>query len=56
MPHIIESDDAAERMVSAIARQETESHFPKKLTMWFKLIGLLPKTLQINLIKRKFAK
>ena len=54
MPFIISSDEAARRMSKAIAKKKLEYHFPKKLTMTFKLIGCLPLALQVYILKRYF--
>ena len=55
MPYIISSEDAARIIVKAIAKKKSECHFPKKLTTLFKFISVLPKNIQMKLIKRKFA-
>jgi short-subunit dehydrogenase len=56
MPFIMESTEAARRIINAIIKKQSHCHFPKKLTLIFKIIGLLPNPLKQILLKQKFAK
>ena len=54
MPGLIKPPEAAQAMLSGWAAGRFEIHFPKRFTLWMKLLGLLPRTLYFPLI-RKFT-
>ncbi|MDX1588827.1 MAG: SDR family NAD(P)-dependent oxidoreductase [Oleiphilaceae bacterium] len=45
MPFLISAEDAAERIVSGLAKGRREIQFPKRFTLTLKLMGLLPQWL-----------
>lgn len=45
MPFLVSADDAAERVVSGLAKGKNEIAFPKRFTWTLKLLGALPQTL-----------
>ena len=49
MPFRIEADDAARRIVDGIETKKPEIHFPRRLSLLFKLLTLLPSRLYIRL-------
>ena len=42
MPFRIEVDEAARRIADGMARQDPEIHFPKRFSIPFKLLAMLP--------------
>jgi len=52
MPFIIEADDAASRIFKGLASTSFETHFPKRFTLWLKLLQLLPYRLYLKLAAR----
>ncbi len=52
MPFLVEVEDAARIIVDGIARYKYEIHFPKRLSLAFKLLGLLPHGLYTRLASR----
>lgn len=52
MPCIISSDKAAQEIIKGLKAQKFEIHFPKKFTIWLKILRLLPYFLKLRLIKR----
>jgi NAD(P)-dependent dehydrogenase (short-subunit alcohol dehydrogenase family) len=49
MPFRIEADDAARRIVDGIEARKPEIHFPRRFSLLFKLLTLLPGRLYIRL-------
>lgn len=49
MPFIIEADEAASRIVKGLASTSFETHFPKRFTLWLKLLRFLPYGLYLKL-------
>ena len=49
MPFIIEADDAALRIVKGLSSTSFETHFPKRFTLWLKLLRFLPYRLYLTL-------
>ncbi len=52
MPFIIEADEAADRIANGLESKRFEVHFPKRFTLWLKLLKLLPYGLYLRLTKR----
>ncbi len=52
MPFIMNPDEAAARIIKGIARKHFCIHFPKRFTLWFKLLKLLPYSVYFALTKR----
>lgn len=52
MPFAIEAEEAARRIVDGIAAQQHEIHFPKRFSLPFKLLALLPSRLYTRLCAR----
>lgn len=50
MPAIVSSEQAATEIAAGLRARKREIHFPKRLTMTLKLIGLLPKFMQLRLL------
>lgn len=42
MPALITSEEAARQIITGLERGEFEIHFPKRFTLWLKLLRLLP--------------
>lgn len=51
MPAIISPDAAAEYMISGMTRGHFEIHFPRRFTLWIKLIAMLPYRLRLPLLR-----
>lgn len=49
MPFLIDSDNAARRIVRGLKRKTTHIHFPKRFTFWLQLESLLPMRWQLAL-------
>jgi short-subunit dehydrogenase len=54
MPALISPEQAAREMLKGWARGEFDIHFPKRFTLWLKLLRLLPYRLYFPLV-RKFT-
>lgn len=54
MPALISSDQAASEMLKGWAKGQFDIHFPKRFTLWLKLLRLLPYRLYFPLV-RKFT-
>ena len=52
MPALITPDQAAKAMLRGWAKGRFEIHFPKRFTLWLKLLRLLPHTMYFALIRR----
>lgn len=52
MPALITPQQAAQSMVEGYARGDFEIHFPKRFTLWLKLMRILPHRLYFNAVKR----
>lgn len=52
MPALISADEAARRIVDGFASGRFEIHFPKRFTLWLKLLELLPYRLYFALVRR----
>ncbi len=50
MPFRIEAEEAARRIVDGIERRQPEIHFPKRFSLPFKLLTLLPSRLYMRLL------
>lgn len=46
MPFLLSADDAARRMIRGIDKRVSDIHFPKRLTLVLKFMGLLPLSMQ----------
>ena len=51
MPAIISPDVAAKYIVSGLERGHFEIHFPRRFTLWIKLIAMLPYRLRLPLLR-----
>lgn len=52
MPALMQPEEAAEAIVSGLARGVFEIHFPKRFTLWLKLLRLLPYNWFFPLVRR----
>lgn len=52
MPALISADEAARRIVRGFAGGRFEIHFPKRFTLWLKLLELLPYRFYFALVRR----
>lgn len=52
MPALMQPEDAAEAIVAGLARGHFEIHFPKRFTLWLKLLRLLPYSWFFPLVRR----
>ncbi len=52
MPALITPDAAAQAIVAGMAKGRFEIHFPKRFTLWMKLLGLLPDRIRFHLLSR----
>lgn len=52
MPFRLEAHDAARRIADGLNRRAFEIHFPKRFTLWLKLLRLLPYSLTLTLTRR----
>lgn len=51
MPAILSPEAAAHHMLAGLERGQFEIHFPKRFTLWIKLIALLPYRLRLPLLR-----
>lgn len=51
MPGLIDADTAAVMMIQGFARGGFEIHFPRRFTLWMKLMSLLPARLYFRLVR-----
>nr|WP_294863521.1 SDR family NAD(P)-dependent oxidoreductase [uncultured Pseudogulbenkiania sp.] len=51
MPAIMSADDAARCIVRGLERGHFEIHFPRRFTLWIKLIAMLPYRLRLPLLR-----
>lgn len=51
MPALLSPEAAAQRMLAGLERGQFEIHFPKRFTLWIKLIALLPYRLRLPLLR-----
>ncbi len=54
MPAIITPEQAAKHIADGLLSQRFEIHFPKKFTLFLKLLNLLPYRLSLRFIKKNF--
>ena len=52
MPALISAEEAAEEMIKGFEKGKFEIHFPKRFTLWFKLLRLLPYRIYFPLIHK----
>lgn len=52
MPALLTSEQAAQKIIAGFARGDFEIHFPKRFTLWLKLLRLLPYRAYFYLVKR----
>ncbi|MDH2919130.1 MAG: SDR family NAD(P)-dependent oxidoreductase [Sideroxydans sp.] len=52
MPALLTSEHAAQKIIAGFARGDFEIHFPKRFTLWLKLLKLLPYRAYFYLVKR----
>lgn len=52
MPALLSPDQAAQAIVRGWARGRFEIHFPKRFTLWLKLLRLLPYRVYFNLVQK----
>jgi NADP-dependent 3-hydroxy acid dehydrogenase YdfG len=52
MPALLTSEQAAQKIIDGFARGDFEIHFPKRFTLWLKLLRLLPYRAYFYLVKR----
>lgn len=52
MPALLTSEQAAQKIIAGFARGDFEIHFPKRFTLWLKLLKLLPYRAYFYLVKR----
>ena len=52
MPGLMKPDAAAREMLRGWARGDFETHFPKRFTLWMKLLRLLPYALFFPAVRR----
>ncbi len=52
MPALLTPDQAAEHILAGWAKGRFEIHFPKRFTLWLKLLRVLPTSLYFSLIRR----
>ena len=52
MPVLLTSEQAARKIIAGFARGDFEIHFPKRFTLWLKLLKLLPYRAYFYLVKR----
>ena len=52
MPGLMQPADAARAMIDGFARGRFEIHFPKRFTLWLKLLRLLPDRLYFAAVRR----
>ncbi len=52
MPALLTSEQAAQKIIAGFARGDFEIHFPKRFTLWLKLLKLLPYRAYFYLVQR----
>jgi short-subunit dehydrogenase len=52
MPALITPDDAAKEILKGMRKGEFEIHFPKRFSLWMKLLSRLPDTIRFTLLKK----
>ncbi|MES9993671.1 MAG: SDR family NAD(P)-dependent oxidoreductase [Candidatus Thiodiazotropha sp.] len=52
MPALISTEEAAAEIVKGMGQGRFEIHFPKRFTLWMKLLSRLPDSLRFLLLKR----
>lgn len=52
MPALISADEAAREIIAGFARGSFEIHFPRRFTLWLKLLRLLPYRWYFALVRR----
>lgn len=52
MPFIITPQQAAQRIYNGLEKKQFEIHFPKKFTIFLKLLRIMPNSLFLKIIKR----
>jgi short-subunit dehydrogenase len=52
MPALLTCAQAAQKIIAGFARGDFEIHFPKRFTLWLKLLSLLPYRAYFYLVKR----
>jgi NADP-dependent 3-hydroxy acid dehydrogenase YdfG len=52
MPALISAEEAAEHTLLGLERGEFETHYPKRFTVWLKILRLLPYSLYFRLVRR----
>ena len=52
MPALISPQQAADEIIAGFARGSFEIHFPRRFTVWLKLLRLLPYSLYFALVRR----
>ncbi len=52
MPALLSSEQAAQKIIAGYAQGVFEIHFPKRFTLWLKLLKLLPYRAYFYLVKR----
>lgn len=52
MPALLSPDQAAQAILSGWAKGRFEIHFPKRFTLWLKLLRLLPYRVYFNLVQK----
>jgi short-subunit dehydrogenase len=52
MPAIMRPEEAAQQTLKGLAKGQFEIHYPKRFTLWLKLLRLLPYSLYFRLIQR----
>jgi len=52
MPAIIEAEEAAQIIIKDLEAKKFEIHFPKKFTIWLKILRILPYSLMLFFTKK----
>jgi short-subunit dehydrogenase len=52
MPALISPQQAAEEIIAGFARSSFEIHFPRRFTLWLKLLRMLPYSIYFALVRR----
>jgi short-subunit dehydrogenase len=52
MPALITPDEAAREIIKGMRKGEFEIHFPKRFSLWMKLLSRLPDTIRFTLLKK----
>ena len=56
MPALISAEEAADHILRGLDRGAFEIHFPKRFTLWLKLLRILPYALYFRAVKRMTAR